>query len=394
MSARKLLVLGTHGQANVGDELLLRTFLDQLGDEHQYTVNSYAPAQTSRQLNDHFDVEVIDTAKARVGLLAAISRSDAVIFAGGSVLKELGPRTGRHRLATLRMIFGVVTAASAMGKPILMSNIGVGPLSTRRGRRLATRILNLVDLVSTRDHGSFHLAKDLGNDDAKVVRVPDAAFANKPADLGLSAVPPAPHGGLRIALNLNGDVRDEDAWAHFLDGLRREVQALADRQPVELVALPMQCRFKEDHDLRVLEDFFASLQGVSCELHEPEDAGAVAEIISSCDLVMSERLHAIVIASMVGRPVIALPYDPKVTELATELGIDEWSFPVDEAIPNGALVDAIDRLAADPLEGVRLALRADGLRSDVIAHFRAVRNWVSAPDEYPSWPQIVAHNAT
>ena len=183
-ASRKILVLGTHGQANVGDELLLQTFLDQLGAHHRYEINSYAPDETAESLDDSFDVEVFDTATTRLGLLAAIARCDALVFAGGSILKQLGPRTGRHPNATLLMILGVVTAARVLGRPILMSNIGVGPLPEASGRRLARRILRQVDLVSTRDPASFRLARERTDDDAKVIRVPDAAFANKPSEFG------------------------------------------------------------------------------------------------------------------------------------------------------------------------------------------------------------------
>ncbi len=391
-ASRTILVLGTHGQANVGDELLLQTFLDQLGPQHRYAINSYTPEETAASLADVFDVEVFDTATTRVGLLAAIARCDAVVFAGGSILKQLGPRTGRHPNATLLMILGVVTAARLMRRPILMSNIGVGPLPGGSGRRLARRILRQVDLVSTRDTASFELARQLV-DDEKIIRVPDAAFANRPTELGLPVVPPAQDGTIRIALNLNRDVRDEAAWARFLSDLRRELLDLAARRRVEIVALPMQCRFKEDHDLMVLKEFLTTLSGVTCEYRAPTDAIEVAELIASCDVVLSERLHAIVIASVIGRPVIPLPYDVKVEQLAEQLDLAERSFPVDQPIEPGALVIAIDELITDRLEGSRLALRADDLRSTVTTHFGAVRDWIADPKRNRAWPEALAHDA-
>ena len=58
--ARRIVFLGTHGQYNIGDELLLDTFLTQLGSQHHYVVNSYDPEFTRAQLARRFDVEVID----------------------------------------------------------------------------------------------------------------------------------------------------------------------------------------------------------------------------------------------------------------------------------------------------------------------------------------------
>ena len=88
-AGRKVLFLGTHGQANIGDELLLDTFLTELGPDHHYFVNSYDPAATSEQLADRFDVAVFDTATDRLGLLRNLWRSDVVVFGGGNILKEL-----------------------------------------------------------------------------------------------------------------------------------------------------------------------------------------------------------------------------------------------------------------------------------------------------------------
>ena len=54
-------MLGTHGQYNIGDELLLETFLARFGDQHHYVVNTYDPAFTGAQLAGRYDVELIDT---------------------------------------------------------------------------------------------------------------------------------------------------------------------------------------------------------------------------------------------------------------------------------------------------------------------------------------------
>ena len=49
--SRRILLLGTHGQQNIGDELLLSTFLSMLGSEHDYEINSYDPVATAAALD-------------------------------------------------------------------------------------------------------------------------------------------------------------------------------------------------------------------------------------------------------------------------------------------------------------------------------------------------------
>ncbi len=54
MKNKRIVFLGTHGQMNIGDELLLETFLTQLGRDNHYYVNSYDPQFTGEQLRAQF----------------------------------------------------------------------------------------------------------------------------------------------------------------------------------------------------------------------------------------------------------------------------------------------------------------------------------------------------
>ena len=76
--SRRVLLLGTHGQQNIGDELLLSTFLSMLGSEHDYEINSYDPVATAAALDPAYDVDIFDTAAERLGLLRRIRRADTV----------------------------------------------------------------------------------------------------------------------------------------------------------------------------------------------------------------------------------------------------------------------------------------------------------------------------
>ena len=84
----KIVFLGTHGQHNIGDELLLETFLHQLGPDHRYVINTYDAHATSTQLAGRYDAELIDTAGDRLALLRHLMGADAVVFGGGSIIKE------------------------------------------------------------------------------------------------------------------------------------------------------------------------------------------------------------------------------------------------------------------------------------------------------------------
>jgi polysaccharide pyruvyl transferase WcaK-like protein len=98
MRNKNIVFLGTHGQMNIGDELLLETFLTQLGAENRYFVNSYDPAFTAAQLGAHFHAEVFNTATERSKLLKYLWQADLLFFGGGSIIKELYASTGTQRV--------------------------------------------------------------------------------------------------------------------------------------------------------------------------------------------------------------------------------------------------------------------------------------------------------
>ncbi|STZ60667.1 polysaccharide pyruvyl transferase family protein [Mycolicibacterium tokaiense] len=379
---RTILFLGTHGQANVGDELLLDTFLAELGREHTYLVNSYDPDATIAQLRDRFDVTAFHTSRQRLTLLRNLLRCNVIVFGGGNILKELYGSVGRWRYSTLAMVLALVLLGRLAGKPVLMANVGIGPVDSVLGRLFVRVILRLVWVISVRDEGSLRAALSLGCSEHKVRLVPDAVWVRNPGSFHVSHVSPVtrdPHRPLRIALNLNKDVDVADEWELFLDRLVQALNLVAQAHRVEFHALPMQCAFKSGTDLDVLQAVLARLHAPVC-IHAPDDHHEVASIISDCDLVVSERLHAIVMSVVLGRPVVALPYDIKVRHLVTQLGIKERSFDVSAALDPERLAAAIlDTVADSGRETDRLAAVAAAKRHDAARGFSALRSWVAAP---------------
>ncbi len=340
MTSKHIVFLGTHGQYNIGDELLLETFLTQLGNRHHYEVNSYDPPFTAAQLQSRFHAEVFNTTSERGRLLRSLKQCDLVFFGGGSIIKELYASVGRNRYATLLMVLAIVTFAHHIArKPIVMSNIGVGPLQTKPGRRLARWILHQVDLLSVRDCKSYETCLSLGLPPYRVQCVPDAVFANSPAQFAplsheevvgypvsrLAARDSTPQRPVRVALNLNYDIENPANWTTFLKNLEDGLRALHASHPIEIHTLPMQSGFKAQHDAKVLAEFCTRLPEIEAHQHLPTTHRQVAALISGCDLLIAERLHALVIAAILGKPFLALTYDVKVRELITSLEMASYA---------------------------------------------------------------------
>lgn len=371
----RILFLGTHGQYNIGDELLLETFLAQLGVKNRYAVNSYDPAFTAGMMRPRFDIEAFHTTRQLPRFLKHLLSSDLLVFGGGSIIKELYASVGRNRYATLRMILATVAFAKRVArKKVVMSNIGVGPIATPGGERYARAILNNVDFLSVRDDKSHSTCLKLGLPQSKVRRVPDAVFANARDVLLTQPITLPNTGRLKLALNLNYDIENRDAWEGFMQNLSGALIALDARTPIDIHALPMQSRFKANDDLSVLTAFRERVPSIPMTLHNPQTAQEAAAIIAASDLVLAERLHTLVISSILGKPFYGLIYDVKVKELIGYLGMLGHSININEPFAAEALraglAAVIDQRDAI---GARLKARSGELRAELDAYFGELR---------------------
>jgi polysaccharide pyruvyl transferase CsaB len=373
----KVVFLGTHGQHNIGDELLLETFLHQFGPNAHYIINTYDTGFTEAQLRDRYSFELIDTAGGKASLLRHLWRADRVVFGGGSIVKELYATTGRNRYATLLMVLAIALFVRRVARrPVSMFNIGVGPITTPMARRLARLILRQMDLVTVRDQGSLDLCRALGVD-AELAA--DAVFSASPEWLlGRQPMIDRRPGPLRIALNLNHDIENPDNWDHFTSYLAAGLRRLAATRPLEIHALPMQSRFKDHDDASVLRSFARRLPEVPCVDHTPTTHREAASIIADCDLVISERLHAIVMASILGVPAFVLAYDVKVRELSSSLTLGDYTVDINRPF---ALAEDLERPLAALIDDLgaaqeRLAVPVAELRRRAEESFALARSWM------------------
>ena len=382
-SPARIVLLGTHGQYNIGDELLLSTFLYQLGAQHSYVVNTYDAVDTAQRVDPALDVEFINTAGDRRALLGHLRKADAVVFAGGSILKELSAATARNRYSTLLMILAVVTFARMIARaPIAMLNIGVGPIRTRLGRRLAGLILAQVNLVTVRDAGSAALCEGIGVR-RPVVSSTDAVFSVEPAWLrgseASAATKATPSSPLRIALSLNHDIDVPENWEHVMSTLAEAMRDLSSSRRIELHGLPMQSRGKTHDDASVLRDFATRVPGIPLIEHLPHDHHEVAAIIESCDLLVAERLHAIITSAKLGVPVVPLAYDVKVREVSTTLGLDDLSIDLSLPIVAAEVRESIERVARDlPAARASLLAHSADRAAQSRESFDLARGWLAA----------------
>jgi len=112
--------------------------------------------------------------------------------------------------------------------------------------------------------------------------------------------------------------------------------------------------------------------------HELRTHVDAALLIESCDLLVSERLHAIVIASILGVPSYVLAYDVKVRELAGMLGLASWSTDINEPFPATEFANQLSALIEQRADvGSQVRDRSAALGVEARRNFDAAREWIA-----------------
>jgi polysaccharide pyruvyl transferase WcaK-like protein len=176
-----------------------------------------------------------------------------------------------------------------------------------------------------------------------------------------------------MALNLNYDIENPANWETFQQNLADGLRRLHAQRPIEVHMLPMQSHFKTMHDAQVLADFRKRIPKIEVHLHEPQTHREAAAIIDQCDMLLSERLHALVMAAIIGKPFVALAYDVKVAELVAGLEMEAFSININQPFDPNCIVELVNR-AMGEVESMRgrLLVRSSELRGELDAYFNAL----------------------
>lgn len=349
----RILFLGTHGQKNWGDELLLKTFIRRLSPlANKIYVNSYEPKDTQAYL-EGYNVTVFDTKKDKAKLLYYLARSDALVFGGGSVLKELYVAYGGERYATLNVIDQLTRAAHMLKKPIYFCNIGVGPIETDQGLAITNTIVERASLTTVRDSESFRILEKLSSK-APYELKSDAVFSVSRQELGLSKTRQhtEPTGRTKLGINLCRNIENNDNWPYFIDQLASDILAWCKTNPnTDIVGVPMQYAVSNNNDaaeLQTLADkIHAQNPDINFEILQPESIEDIAAAIDTIDIMIAERLHTLILSTIIGTPIVALEYDVKVTGIIKDIGLSDYGVNINKKFADATILKLVQKVSGD-----------------------------------------------
>jgi len=280
-----ILLAGYYGHGNAGDELILRLLHGAL---------SSVPAEV-RYVAGPRPSWPGDVRRGNPLAMARAFRAARALVVGGGELFQT--RTSRLSLAAYLM---GPAAFFLQRKPFWVFGVGVDPDLPAPALRATAAVLRRARGVWVRDAAS---QAALARHGVASARMEDTVWA-----LPAPAATPAP-----------GGVRRRVLWIpRFPDGREtaRRLAPLLDGLPdVEHALLPLHAA----HDDVFLEELRARLRAPTA-LWRADDPEGLPGVVAGADVVVSMRYHGLVLASLAGRPAVALAAHGKVAELATALG--------------------------------------------------------------------------
>lgn len=343
MTKPKALIWGYYGYYNLGDEAMLAGMVRHLRlwrPDLQPTVYSLNPTETQKR----HGLPALSAVppKRRLGPLQhslkihqAILEHEYFILGGGDLLRDSPEQS------IAKIWLQPLQKAIYLRRKTLVWGISVGELWRSETKQAIKHTLNHTDLIVVRDRQSQKSLEDLGLKHSIYIS----------SDLALSTIPEKSSSSFQngfvnskpiIAISFRDIASrsiDGQQQSHFfrktvaqiIDGLIEFYQAKIHIIPFQSYPQPYRKSKKPLPD-----DYIDSLSmldlctyGGSVSIHDYlPSLDNFFSILEQVDLVIGTRLHSLILAAGLGKPIIGLSYDLKVKNFMSEIGQEDFCFQI------------------------------------------------------------------
>jgi polysaccharide pyruvyl transferase WcaK-like protein len=364
MKARKILLLGSYGQSNLGDDLLMWNYLKLLEDRGAKEI--YVNANTTKFIPDVIkksfpNLHIVLTYKTSLTQYIQLIQSvDCIVYGGGTLYKELYSSTGRSPYSVIIRLMGFNILAKILGTRVYHLNIGIGSLKTRLGRFITKQALNASTKTVFRDKESYDIARDsLAVRPKKIQQSVDGLFMDSvwrsvwhKKDLKIDRKK-YKH---VVGINVLSDIPDWVDREAYIATMKKFV-GHALRSGDYVVFIPFQTDFNPRNDLKFMQEIFSDTlkNHTNYTILEQVPIDLVYSYMTQCDVLVGMRFHSLLLASACNLPFVAIAYDTKCWRFIEEIG---YSYAVKlENLQYEALVSLYDS-AIDNRKVIREQLKA------------------------------------
>ena len=336
----RLVISGYYGFGNAGDEAMLAAILEAILEvvpEADITVISGNPRHTAEKHGvkavGRFDV---------TGIFNAIKRCDLLISGGGSLLQDVTSNR------SLYYYLSIISLANMLGKKVMLYAQGIGPVRKPMARKAVGRVLNHVDYITVRDERSKGELLSMGVTKVPIEVTADAVLAMHPVDttIGQRLLKDYKLSGVKYRLGVS--VRNWKNCTAYRASLANALDRLTEELGTDIIFIPMQ----HPDDTAEAKAVEALMTHKPIVLAQSYTTTELLALTGAMDALVGVRLHALVFASLMEKPVVGISYDPKIVNFLHMIGEE----------PVGTLddvsADSLFTAVRDSLEDVQRRRRA------------------------------------
>jgi polysaccharide pyruvyl transferase WcaK-like protein len=320
MKPKSVLLLGSYGQSNLGDDLLMWNYLELLRDRG--FKNIYVNANTTEFIPEpikkaYLDLHIVDTYNTSITeYIKIIKKVDCIVYGGGTLYKELYSSTGRSKYSVIIRMMGFNVLAKLLGTKLYHLNIGIGALKTQTGRFISKLALGASTFTIFRDQESYDFAKEkLHISPDRIKKSTDGLFLNhiweKPWKKVTLDIDRTKWKNV-IGINVLSDIPDWVDRDHYIKVMQQFVTERLD-QGDYIVFVPFQHRFNPRNDLLFTEETFVDIlkDYKNYTLLEEVPIDQASSYLQQCDLFIGMRFHSLLLSTVNQVPFVAVAYDTK-----------------------------------------------------------------------------------
>lgn len=366
---RNVLILGGDSDYNLGDAAILAALCAGFSDAGAtgITVTSARPMP---RIPKGATAVIPRGVAGSASLLRAAGNADLVVIGGGGLFQDDDSRVKMPYWAS-RIAMLVLANRNLVGH-----SVGAGPLRHLESQIAARFTCNTLASVTVRD--PFAHAALSACTSRRVGIVPDPAFMLAPAHPSVADnflrsldIPPGrpligvalrrwfhARGGfvpsrVRSAMGLDCD-DGRATLSQLLAQLAAALVPIARRMEATLLLLPTYTASYEN-DATVCAEFGRLAQGCDVRIASIEDPALYKTVTGRLTVMISSRMHPLILAAGAGTPIVGLAYNGKFEGMFDMLGVPRRMLWLDAAIEDlparlGALIDeAVNAKSRDGL---------------------------------------------
>ena len=313
---------GYYGFGNVGDEAILASTLNLLGDVKVNLISGPTPSVEASE-----KLKIIPRSIRK--LLSSISKSDGFILGGGGLVHDRinAKSTWYHLLGPSFSRF--------TNKPVAAIGQQIGPFYRNFTKKLVRYSLSKA-LLTVRDAKSFNEAKLLG---LKPTLSADMAFLLKldePSIEIAEKIKKLPKPVIIFAPGI------DPRWTPTPERSSKILERLQKQTGGSILFVP----FFPERDDEYIDEVLKVKSVPGLALKSPIDWRDAFGCFLLSDISIPMRLHAMIASALAGLPMLPIPYYPKVPMIASDLGVTSllthddpnWQSKCDNFLENIELV--------------------------------------------------------